>query len=204
MQSFSPSLAPFLPSFLPSISVTHSFVQLIFMSPTRNVAEGRIMARKEERRRRRKRTEETSELAHSSFLPHGKDIDPSQWSEEKRGSRKSGTLTSLLNQWHSRLSSRRDKGHLGGILWTLFYESFESVEFSATLSFLLGGYYQKGLRVARGLGFGKTITLSYLGPMHAEVPFFAARRTLAPSSSGPSTSAFLPSIVSPVIEESTT
>ena len=62
------SLDRSLPSFLPSISVTHSFVQLIFMSPTRNVAEGRIMARKEERRRRRKRTEETSERTPPSFL----------------------------------------------------------------------------------------------------------------------------------------
>ena len=44
-------LAPFLPSF----HLRHSFVLLIFMSPTRNVAEGRIMARKEGRKEGRKK-----------------------------------------------------------------------------------------------------------------------------------------------------
>ena len=78
----------FLPSCLPPFHLRHSFVPLIFMSPTRNVAEGRIMARRR-RRGERRRTEETSEQRARALPP------PSSWARYR-----SAAMIGLVQVWH--------------------------------------------------------------------------------------------------------
>ena len=78
----------FLPSCLPPFHLRHSFVPLIFMSPTRNVAEGRIMARRR-RRGERRRTEETSEQRARALPP------PSSWARYR-----SAAMIGLVQVYH--------------------------------------------------------------------------------------------------------